>query len=547
MDHQLEIKTLSMMAKVFPEFINGDAEQSSIAAAGQEVSFQVAFRTFFPRHNRKDYRLTVDTPDGLTPQIYSVGLVPSELPAYPAHYDDYYITTSAGLFPDPLYPLDEPVVSVAPRQWRAVWISIRLPDGFAAGVYPVTVSLSDGDETVATVTYTVRVLPVTLPAQKLIATQWFHCDCIADVHGVPVFSEEHWSLIGSYMRLAAEHGLNMILTPVVTPPLDTEVGSERPTVQLVDVIREGGVYRFGFDRLERYVRLALSCGFHEFEISHFFTQWGATATPKVMATVDGEEKRIFGWDVPANDPSYAEFLGALIPQLIGAFAKLGVGREKLWFHISDEPNEAHLENYGNAKRILAPLVEGCHRIDALSHFAFYNQGHVETPVVATGSLTPFIEAKVPNLWCYYCCGQVVKLSNRMLAMPSARTRILGVQMYRYGITGFLQWGYNFYYSELSRRLIDPYRVTDADGSFPSGDSFSVYPYRDGAIPSLRLKVFARALEDIRLLEALEARVGREKTEELIDSVAGMKMTFTEYPRGEAFFRALYAVLAEFFR
>ena len=50
---------------------------------------------------------------------------------------------------------------------------------------------------------------------------------------------------------------------------------------------------------------------------------------------------------------------------------------------------------------------------------------------------------------------------------------------RYQLDGFLHWGYNFYHSQFSTRSIDPYLCTDADGAFPSGDPFLVYPGRDG--------------------------------------------------------------------
>ena len=42
----------------------------------------------------------------------------------------------------------------------------------------------------------------------------------------------------------------MLLTPVFTPPLDTAVGGERRTVQLVDVKAEGNQYTFGFANLK---------------------------------------------------------------------------------------------------------------------------------------------------------------------------------------------------------------------------------------------------------------------------------------------------------
>ena len=124
-------------------------------------------------------------------------------------------------------------------------------------------------------------------------------------------------------------------------------------------------------------------------------------------------------------------------------------------------------------------------------------------------------------------------------MPLTRTRALGVQMYRAHISGFLHWGYNFYYTQLSLRRVDPYAETDAGGAFPAGDSFSVYPCGDTVAPSMRLKVFERGLEDLRLLQGLEEKIGRAATEALLERVAGKPVSFDDSVFGEDFYRDLY--------
>ena len=134
------------------------------------------------------------------------------------------------------------------------------------------------------------------------------------------------------------------------------------------------------------------------------------------------------------------------------------------------------------------------------------------------------------MWAYYCCAQFEYVGNRFLAMPSYRNRILGLQLYKYNIRGFLQWGYNFYYSQRSLMEINPYITTSGDKSFPSGDSFSVYPVKNGVVPSLRAIIFKEALNDIEICRTLEGFIGREKVIEMIDEAAGMNLTFSEYPR-----------------
>ena len=118
-------------------------------------------------------------------------------------------------------------------------------------------------------------------------------------------------------------------------------------------------------------------------------------------------------------------------------------------------------------------------------------------------------------------------------MPSVRNRVLGFLLYKYDVKGFLHWGYNFYNSQYSIKAIDPYKITDAGGGFPSGDSFIVYPAKDGtALESLRLKVFYDGFQDMRALKLLESKIGREKTLEILEEGLEKPLSFTEYPRCE---------------
>lgn len=157
---------------------------------------------------------------------------------------------------------------------------------------------------------------------------------------------------------------------------------------------------------------------------------------------------------------------------------------------------------------------------------------MEYPIPHTGEAEAFHKLGVKEFWTYYCCGQGKELSNRFFAMPSYRNRIIGTQFYKFGVQGFLQWGYNFYYSQYSTCSIDPYLVTDALGDFPAGDSFSVYPYQDGPVESLRSVVFYEALQDVRAFRLLEEKIGYDAVLELLESEG--TITFTEYPRSAEF-------------
>ena len=530
----LNIKLLSSLTKVFPNKIYGNEIAFAQVAKGQTFSFQLALCG-----DEGDYTFEINSEIKDYISAFKVGYVPMTTPAYDSCRDDDYITKEKGMCPDPLLPLTENKISVG-EGYTAIWFSMALPKEIEAGDYSISVSVKHNGEAIGSESLALKVHNFVLPEQELLFTQWFHTDCIADYHGVGVYSEEHWSLIEKYISVATEHGMNMLLTPVLTPPLDTEVGGERTTVQLVKIEKNGDEYKFDCSKLERFIDICLKCNVKCFEISHMFTQWGAKNTPKVIATVNGEEKRIFGWETDATSPEYVAFLKQFIPAIIKVFDKKGVDRKRIYFHVSDEPNDKCIVEYESAYKVLAGLIEDCQQVDALSHFDFYEKGIIKTPIVATNAIEPFLEAKIKDLWCYYCCAQHEFVANRFLAMPSYRNRIIGVQMYKCSIVGFLQWGYNFYNLQYSKGKINPYEVTDAGGGFPSGDAFSVYPYENGATPSFRMKVFKNAIEDISLLKLLEQKIGKAAVDSLIDRVAGLEVTFNSYPKDESFFEKLYS-------
>lgn len=508
--------------KQFPdERPNGAPITQLRALRGETVSAQLLVT-----HNQYERRFVTATltATGLpTARLRSVQSVPVRY-AFPPSGDAWYLRKTPGLYPDLLAELRPFWLNGG--ETRALWLDVRVPHDQPAGEYTVTVRLTADDGAQADAALKLTVLAATLPPQRLMCTQWFHSDCLADYYGVPVFSEAYWAITARFMRALADSGSNMILTPIFTPPLDTEVGGERTTVQLIDVTQHAdGGYTFGFDRLRRWIDTAEASGLRYFELAHLFTQWGAAAAPKVIAhTADGD-RRIFGWDTP-SDGAYLDFLAQLLPALTAQLTAWQVA-DRCRFHLSDEPNEARLAHYLALKNRIAPLLGGIPMMDALSHYEFYAQGAVQVPVVALDYVQPFVDHNVRPLWVYYCCGQGGHgVSNRFIAMPSARNRVLGFQLYLHGADGFLQWGFNFYNDFLSRHRIDPFADTDADGAFPAGDPFLVYPGADGTpLGSVRQMVFAEAMQDVRLCEWAAARMGADEVRRMI--VAGGVRSFSD--------------------
>lgn len=446
-----------------------------------------------------------------------------------------------GYYPD-LLDIFTGNVSLKKNMSKAIWINIDTA-GLSAGTHTFTATVCDEKEA-QKLSVEIKVCETALPEQKLIHINWFHSDCLATYYKVPVFSEEYWTITENFIKNAVSHGVNCILTPLFTPPLDTEIGGERPTVQLVGVKRgRNYVYEFNFSLLDRWVDMCLKNGVKYFELSHLFSQWGAKFAPKIVAETSKGTKRIFGWETSATSDAYVNFLRQFGAALKEYTDNKGI-TDICFVHCSDEPGLGDIKTYKKASDIVRKYFGAYEHIDALSDYDFYKEGLIGTPVPEEGNIEAF-RNNVPKLWTYYCCGQYKNnLPNRFFTMPSIKTRILGVLLYKYNCTGFLQWGFNFYYSQHSKREIDPFTETDAGGAFPSGDSFVVYPGKNGQpLSSLRQKVFYDGFQDIAALTALENKYGREYTLKFIEDNLG-DINFTTYPLDAEIFLAFREKLTE---
>ena len=421
------------------------------------------------------------------------------------------------------------------RNTVTVWVQVDIPADAPSGVNDVTVTFAAKDPATENMTAVMKidVAEVSLPDHGIRYTRWFYADCIAQTHGAEIYSEEHWGLIEKYIAAATDLGINMILVPIHTPPLDTMPDRIRPCVQLVDIEYTDGRYTFSTEKLARFIEICKKHGVRYFEMAHMYSQWGAAHTPNIMVTENGVQSYRFGWHTSSDDPRYSDFLGQYIPAVIGELERQGVDG-KSYFHVSDEPDESSLAAYRRGYDVIRPLVGNCKIFDALSHREFWEKGVVKIPVTREETIHEFLECPVEEQWVYYCCLPQTKYPNSFLGMPCHRIRVIGFLIYKYDIKGFLHWGFNFYNSSLSVYPIDPYITTSADGAFPSGDGFIVYPGVDEVFASVRGAVMRQALEDIAVCRALEEKIGRDAVVELIDKKAGCDLRFDDYPKYDGF-------------
>ncbi len=571
----LECRAISGLEKILTGTVELKAKKlvSDVVARGETYSFQVALRS----SDRSYVRIALQSP--LHCQVRQVLHVPVHYPGSGAD-KDVINDNQPGLYPDLLGELDSTAqIWVNANIWYCLWVSVPVSINEKPGRYPVTLSLQENDTLmlprggeVPTVGVALDVQDFTLPEQQMIRFEWFHADCLASYYQLEAWSEKHWEIVENFAANAFHHGINMLYTPLWTPPLDTAVGHQRPTCQLLETELDLATmkYTFNFDRLRRYIAMGRKIGFRRFSMSHFFTQWGAEFTPKIVVSlrhVDnsaasdrygaGSEfiklnasgsAAIFGWQVRSTSPEYSDFLQQLMPVLLAVLRSEGLDAGTCFFSLSDEPNLDHISTYSKVVSLIRPLLEEFETLEALSSYEFFKRGLVQNPVPSIGHLEEF-RGKTSSRWAYYCCGPEGQATNRFIGMPSRRTRMLGVLAWLYDLEGFLHWGFNFYHSHLSLRPVNPFACTDAGGIFPGGDPFLVYPGRDGKpLDSIRHEMIFAGLQDLRALRLLEAKIGRSAVAALLQNGHKKPFHMLNFPNQDSWLprkrREIYRALGE---
>ncbi|MBQ2967222.1 MAG: DUF4091 domain-containing protein [Clostridia bacterium] len=532
----IETGIFSSLTAIFPDKEPTDKQMRRFyMCKNQAINFQLAFKITDNSCHSTDFFIRVDSvlPVTLYYQncvpVLNTSLVDTDMPT--------------GLYPDILLPKKtNPVLvcfldagkqemytekgeSVSLRayddSWQALWFCVNeFQKPLKAGEYEIKLALYDiRNEKVGEDKIAVEVLVDKLPVQKLMYTNWFHHDCLADTYNVPVFSDRYFEIMKDYVEKAARNGMNMILLPAFTPPLDTPPGGERMTVQLVQIIKSGSNYSFDFSLMKRFIDICKKAGIRYFEHVHLFTQWGAAAAPKIIVTENGKEKKMFGWHTKATGKKYHAFLKQYLTA-VKAFFEREKLTNRVMFHISDEPNYGNIESYKAARQSVIDMLKGYLVSDAMSCVAFYEQGLCDMPIAGTSHVHDFI-GKCKNLWAYYIGGDVNGgKANRIIPLQRERNRVMGMHLYYFAIKGFLHWGYNNYYGIQSQYLFNP-ALNPSGGFALAGTSYFVYPAMDGtAYQSIRQKLFAEALNDIRLLSLLEKKIGKAETKQLAEKHFG---------------------------
>ncbi len=523
------------LVKVFPDSpaVTSKSELPLVSARNAHNSLQVALRS----ESRRVIRVRVIAPSlghaALKVRTYRIGTVtvnshPTDTPL------EEVVRSEVGPYPDPLFPLEKELRLEASRT-ETVWVSLFAPADARPGIYRAAVEIDAGKRKLR-LPFHIEVFAATVPKeQKLWVTNWLWFEHeLMEKHYPQLKSDtdRYWRILENIGRTMAEYKQNVVFVPVRT----------LAKAQLAD-----GAVQYDFGLVDRWIEIFDKVGMARMiEGGHLSGRLGGGYdSPYVIPTDLVENGQIVRKELPADDPRAEQNLREFLRQL-----RIHL-KEKGWLsryvqHIHDEPHGAEMPIYRRFVHIVSEELPGVPTLDAISlREDISSQEETTIWVPKLGTFDEGLDAIAAHKarggqsWYYICLDPRGKYLNRFIDFPTLKVRLLPWLNYRYGLTGYLHWGGNFW-TDRPFENVQP----DWGGGFvlPAGDDAIVYPdpEHDGVFVSVRLEVMREGIQDYELLME-SARRAPERTDALARTVIP---AFTDYVRDVAQFRRFERELLE---
>jgi len=467
----------------------------------------------------------------LNVQAYRVGFV--NVNSHPADTSlTEVVRPEVGPYPDPLFPLEKNI-TLEPSRTQSVWLSVFTPEETRPGIYRGIVQIEAGKQKLRLL-FHVKVFAATVPKeQKLWVTNWlwFEHERMAEHYPQLKSDPDHyWKILENIGRTMADYKQNVVFVPV----------RALAKAQLSD-----GAVQYDFGLVDRWIEIFDKTGMARLiEGGHLSGRLGGGYdSPYVIPTDLVENGKIVSKELPADDPRAEQNLREFLRQLRNHSI------EKGWLsryvqHIHDEPHGTEMPIYQRFVHIVSQELPGVPTLDAISlQEDISAQEGTTIWVPKLGTFDDRLDAIAAHKarggqsWYYICLDPRGKYLNRFIDFPSLKVRLLPWVNYRYGLTGYLHWGGNFW---TDRPFEDVQPDWGGGSRLPAGDNAIVYPdpEHDGVFVSLRLEMMREGIEDYELLMEA-ARHAPERTDALARTVMP---AFTDYVRDVTQFRKLERAL-----
>lgn len=437
------------------------------------------------------------------------------------------------MFPDPMIPADNENVTLNASGKRPLWVEFEIPDALPAGIYKGTVSVS-GSASSAEQDFYVQVYDVSLPEkQTMDVIQWMTADNTSfmnnneptDMHSnYDTFFPEIVELMNGYGQNCWKQmycGYNIKESFTVGAEYDADRGIYMMRYEFNDTY-----WKRDFDFFDKYCRNLSQIHGNNIIAARNVEDGTLTVTAYELAedggvAVDASGKPVHTYvTFPTADQKEIEkakfFLRDYFSQLHEYLRshKLEDGRTWLEVYVqtlSDEPNDKLAEAYNQISHIVRESAPEIKRLEPIETGLLDPYG-LDYPCPTLSKINEY-RATGSQIQCMYTCMQPQgNYANRFIRIPLFKTRLVHWVQYRYGASGYLHWGLNYWSGGKNG---DPW--TDAAGDYIGGDMWIIWPGYRTVYPSIRLSAMRDGIRDFELLKMVE-EISPAKAEEFCSRV-----------------------------
>jgi hypothetical protein len=277
-----------------------------------------------------------------------------------------------------------------------------------------------------------------------------------------------------------------------------------PLAQAKFTVDARGELAIDFTRFDRWVEIFQQEGvIGRIEGGHIGGRKGGWESAFAVTVHQVQDGRVVSRQVdPASSEAqafYSRFFPALVAHL----------KDKHWLgcymqHLADEPIAQNIASYramAALARQYAPelrIIEACHTKDLVGSIDIWvpqlNYLHQDWAHYQAR------QRAGEEVWFYTCVYPQGEYANRFLEQPLIKTRLLHWINSRYGVTGYLHWGYNQWTADSP--FTHTTRPHGGPPYLPAGDPWIVYPGTNGPLDSIRFEAMRDGIADYSLLQAL---------------------------------------------
>ena len=476
---------LDPLKKVFTEesYFVENSDTAGVAK-GETATFQFVVRSSYPIQGLKvDAGNLTNGNQQITAKLKAfVGYILAGNHANPPSKDALFPLSD--YYPDCLMEVES--MDVPSMHNQPVWVSYAVPRDAANGNYAAKLVFTgkiNGKSFKIAKQVNTKVYPVTLPEQTLWITNWFTTGGLSKMNEdqpVEPYSDRYWELLTAMAHVMRDHGQNTYIT------WDWN--------GLANIQLTGMKYSFDFANFDKFVELFIrEGGLKRIEGGHLGGRMGdwnsdfGISVPKVGT-------RTFKNDTVQN------FLSQFLPALYSHLEKKGWTAMYVQ-HVADEPTDQNADSYIHITEFVKKHMPGIPIIDAVMSHKLANTVNLWVPILdhfhKDNAFYRERQVAGDEIWFYTCTGPQGNYANRFMEQPLIQTRYLHWINYRYGATGYLHWGFNFWHMNTTNDA--------AVNNWPAGDSWIVYPAEGKVYSSIRLAAMRDGIADYELLKLLEQK------------------------------------------